>query len=916
MQRLPGRHRLEPDRRGDVRQHVVAGEQQARGGVPEHHVPPGVAGRGDGGQGAGAHADLLVRREPPVRCLPVGGVAGQRAGDLAELLGEPGGPAGPQFRQLRRERAGGPAGQRRDRLLLAEPEGHRAAELPAQLDRERVVVAVHVRDQERADVAESGAEGGQRGGERGAGLLQCPAAVDEHEATVVLEHVDVHRPQPVGGQGQRYPVHPRGDRVRARDGPVVAGGLGVGGHGWHSPHPGSRPWCHHAFALSARGKSSARAGVAADMYQAQWHAMRSFTRDKSVTQQRLSRGIVRRIAGYARPYRLDLVIFLTLTALSAVIAVAVPLLLQTIIDRGILKGNQEVVLWVAGAVAGLAVLGAVLSFATRWFSARIGEGLIYDLRTEVYEHVQRQPLAFFVRAQTGSLVSRLNSDVIGAQQAITSTLSSVVANAIGLILVLAAMLSLSWLVTVVTLVMMPFFVIPARLVGRRLQRLTRESMQLDAEMGSTMTERFNVAGAMLVKLFGQPSAEARVFAGRAARVRDIGVTTAMYGSTLFIALSLLASMATAVVYGLGGSLVINGTIQLGTLVALAALLSRLYGPITALSNVQVDVMTALVSFDRVFEVLDLKPLIAERPGAVALPWTGQQNGSGSASALAVEFDHVSFRYPTASEVSLASLESIALPAPERTTAVQDVLRDVSFTAPAGQLTALVGPSGADKTTITHLMSRLYDPREGVVRVGGYDIADLTLDSLHEAVGVVTQDAHMFHDTIRANLSYARPSATEEDLIEACRAAQIWDLVAGLPDGLDTVVGDRGYRLSGGEKQRLAIARLLLKGPAVVVLDEATAHLDSESEAAVQRALKTALAGRTSLVIAHRLSTIIQADQILVIDSGRVVERGRHADLLGAGGLYADLYLTQFASQEQQPAAVTAAGNGAGQPASE
>ena len=631
------------------------------------------------------------------------------------------------------------------------------------------------------------------------------------------------------------------------------------------------------------------------MYQAQWHAMRSFTRDKSVTHQRLSRGLVRRIATYARPYRLDLVIFLTLTALSAVIAVAVPLLMQTIIDRGILPGNTAVVLWVAGTVAVLALLGAALSIATRWFSARIGEGLIYDLRTEVYEHVQRQPIAFFTRAQTGSLVSRLNSDVIGAQQAITSTLSSVISNVIGLILVLAAMLYLSWLVTVVTLVMMPFFIIPARLVGRRLQRLTRESMQLDAEMGSTMTERFNVAGAMLVKLFGHPAEEARVFAGRAARVRDIGVTTAMYGSTLFIALSLLASMATAVVYGLGGSLVIHGAIQLGTLVALAALLSRLYGPITSLSNVQVDVMTALVSFDRVFEVLDLKPLIAERPGAVALPWTGQ--GAGPAAALAVEFDHVSFRYPSASEVSLASLESIALASPERAGASQDVLRDVSFTAPAGQLTALVGPSGAGKTTITHLVSRLYDPRAGVVRIDGHDIADLTLDSLHEAVGVVTQDAHMFHDTIRANLVYARPSATDGELVDACKAAQIWSLIATLPDGLDTVVGDRGYRLSGGEKQRLAIARLLLKGPAVVVLDEATAHLDSESEVAVQHALKTALAGRTSLVIAHRLSTIREADQILVIDGGQIRERGQHEELLASGGLYAELYHTQFAHQE-------------------
>jgi ATP-binding cassette subfamily B protein len=633
---------------------------------------------------------------------------------------------------------------------------------------------------------------------------------------------------------------------------------------------------------------------------AQWHAMRGFTRDRSVTQQRLTRGTVRRVASYARPYRLDLVLFLAMTALSAVISVAVPLLLKNIIDDGILPRHTAVVLEIAGAVAGLAVAGAGLSVAQRWLSARIGEGLIYDLRTQVFRHVQQQPLAFFTRAQTGSLVSRLNSDVIGAQQALTSTLSSVVSNVIGLALVLAAMLYLSWLVTLVALVLMPFFVIPARLVGRRLQRLTRESMQLDAEMGSSMTERFNVAGAMLVKLFGHPEAEAREFAGKAAKVRDIGVVTAMYGSALFIALTLLASMATAVVYGLGGGLVIHGTFQLGTLVALTALLGRLYGPITALSNVQVDVMTALVSFDRVFEVLDLKPLIAERPGAVALPWAAQ-NGQGPAAPpaqpLEVEFDHVSFRYPTAGEVSLASLESIALPAPERTTATQDVLRDVTFTAPAGRLTALVGPSGAGKTTITHLVSRLYDPRAGVVRIGGYDVAGLTLDSLREAVGVVTQDAHMFHDTIRGNLLYARPGSGEDELIEACRAAQIWGLIETLPDGLDTVVGDRGYRLSGGEKQRLAIARLLLKAPAVVVLDEATAHLDSESEVAVQQALRTALSGRTSLVIAHRLSTIREADQILVIGAGQIVERGQHEELLAAGGLYAELYRTQFAHQE-------------------
>jgi ATP-binding cassette, subfamily B, bacterial len=646
-----------------------------------------------------------------------------------------------------------------------------------------------------------------------------------------------------------------------------------------------------------------------------WHAMHSFSRDRSITHQRLKPGTIRRIASYARPYRWTLALFLAATSVSAVITVAVPLLLKTLIDRGILPHHTAVVLWVAGLVAGLALFSAVLSIWQRWLSARTGEGLIYDLRTQVFEHVQRQPIAFFTRAQTGSLVSRLNSDVIGAQQAITSTLSGVVSNVLSLLLVLAAMMYLSWLVTVVALVLIPMFLIPARLVGRRLQRLTRESMQLDAEMGTTMTERFNVAGAMLVKLFGRPQDEAHVFAGRAARVRDIGVVTAMYGSALFIALGLLASLATAVVYGLGGALVIRGTFTLGGLVALTALLARLYGPITSLSNVQVDVMTALVSFDRVFEVLDLKPLVDERPGALPLPRPAS-GSSSPATAPEVSFDHVSFRYPSASEVSLASLESIALPAPERAGGNQDVLRDISFTAPAGQLTALVGPSGAGKTTITHLVARLYDPNTGTVRIGGHDLRDVTLDSLHDEVGVVTQDAHMFHDTIRANLAYARPSATEAELIEACRAAQIWDLVASLPDGLDTVVGDRGYRLSGGEKQRLAIARLLLKAPSVVVLDEATAHLDSESEVAVKNALRTALAGRTSLVIAHRLSTIREADQILVIDHGQVTERGRHEDLLAAGGLYAELYLTQFASQERQPAAATAAaGNGAGQPAS-
>ena len=577
---------------------------------------------------------------------------------------------------------------------------------------------------------------------------------------------------------------------------------------------------------------------------------------------------------------------------------AIPVLLGWVIDRGVLPRRVDVVIAVAAVVAGLAIFDALLNFVQRWYTARVGQGLIYDLRTQVFAHVQRQPIAFFTRAQTGSLVSRLNTDVIGAQEVLTTTLVSTVSSTLQLILVLVTMFYFSWLVTVVALALIPMFIIPARLVGRRLQRLSRESMQLNAVLGSTMTERFNVAGAMLAKLFGEPSEESGLFAGQAAKVRDIGVVQAMIGSTLFIALTLLATLSLAVVYGVGGDLVVRGAFQVGTLVSLALLLNRLYGPITALSNVQVNLMTALVSFDRVFEVLDLKPLIEDRPGAAPLVIAAQGNGSAAAPRAAeIVFDHVSFRYPAASEVSLASLESIALPVAERTDSQLRVLHDVSFTAPARKLTALVGPSGAGKTTITHLMSRLYDPDEGTVRIGGFDIRDVTQRSLHDAVGVVTQDAHLFHDTIRANLKYARRGATEGELIEACQAAQIWDLVSVLPDRLDTIVGDRGYRLSGGEKQRVALARLLLKAPAIVVLDEATAHLDSESEAAVQQALKTALTGRTSLVIAHRLSTIREADQILVIDEGRVRERGQHDELLASEGLYADLYRTQFARQE-------------------
>lgn len=615
--------------------------------------------------------------------------------------------------------------------------------------------------------------------------------------------------------------------------------------------------------------------------------MASFRRDSSVTQQKLKPGTVRRIMGYARPYHRELTLFLTLNAIAAAAVVAGPLLFKAIIDRGIVPGDVGVVTWLAVGVAVLALVEAVLSLAQRWFSARIGEGLIFDLRTQVFDHVQRMPVAFFMRTQTGSLVSRLNSDVIGAQRALTTTLSSVVSNVISFVLVLVAMLWLSWQVTLIALVLLPVFVIPAKLVGRRLQKITREQMQLDAEMSSLMTERFNVAGAMLAKLYGRPEDESATFSSRAARVRDIGVVASMYGRVFFTALTLVAALATAMVYGVGGALVVNGHFQLGTLVALAALLSRMYGPLTALSNVQVDVMTALVSFDRVFEVLDLEPMVAEKPGARPLPT------DAAGTAPRIEFDHVTFRYPAADEVSLASLESIAR---TDTAPGHEVLHGVSFTAEPGRLIALVGPSGAGKTTITHLVSRLYDATDGAVRIAGQDVRDTGLASLRAAIGVVTQDAHLFHDSIRGNLRYARPDATDDQIFAALRDAQISELVEAMPDGLDTVVGDRGYRLSGGEKQRLAIARLLLKAPSIVVLDEATAHLDSESEAAVQRALRTALAGRTSLVIAHRLSTIREADLILVVDDGRIVERGAHEELLAEGGLYAELYHTQFARQ--------------------
>ena len=618
-----------------------------------------------------------------------------------------------------------------------------------------------------------------------------------------------------------------------------------------------------------------------------WMTYRSLTRDRAAGDARLAPGTVRRVASYARPYSAQIAVFLVIVVISAGLVVAAPLLFRRIVDDGILAGNGALVTGLAIIVGVIAIVDAFLSLVERWYSARIGEGLIFDLRTQVFSHVQRQPIAFFTRAQTGALVSRLNSDVIGAQQAFTGTLAGIVSNGISVVVIVIAMMVLSWQVTVASLLLLPVFLIPARWVGRQLAALSREQMGLNAEMSGMMTERFNVSGALLVKLFGRPAEESDQFSGRASRVRDIGVTIALQNRAFFVALSLVTSLATALVYGIGGNLVVDEVLTLGTLLALVALLARLYGPLTALSNVRIDVMTALVSFERVFEVLDLTPLVDEAPDARPLP----------ADAADVELDDVSFRYPRPDEVSLASLESVATT--ERPVHGM-TLSDVSIRVEPGQMVALVGPSGAGKTTLTALVSRLYDPTSGTVRIGGRDLRGVTLSSLTDTIGVVTQDAHMFHDTIRHNLLYARPDATDDELWDALRDAQIDRLVQGLPDRLDTMVGDRGYRLSGGEKQRLAIARLMLKAPQVVILDEATAHLDSESESAVQAALDRALQGRTSLVIAHRLSTVRNADSILVVDDGRIVQRGTHADLLAAGGPYAELYRTQFAEAVPAP----------------
>jgi ATP-binding cassette subfamily B protein len=612
-----------------------------------------------------------------------------------------------------------------------------------------------------------------------------------------------------------------------------------------------------------------------------WQAYTALTRDRSFADHRLPPGLVRRILTYARPYRVLVIAFLIVLVLASLLSVAQPLLFRRIIDDGITVGNAQVVTVTALIIAGLAIADAGLGIVSRLFSARIGEGLIYDLRSQVFAHVQSQSIAFFTRAQTGALISRLNSDVIGAQQAFTSTLGGVIGNLISTSIILTTMFILSWQITIAALVLVPLFLLPARWMGRRLQTLTRQQMGLNAEMSAQMSERFNVSGALLVTLFGRPADEDQAFRGRAERVRDIGISLALANRWFFTALMLVGSLATAIAYGLGGNLVLTGALTLGTLLAMVGLLAQLYGPLTALSNVRVDVMTALVSFERVFEILDLPPLVADAPNARALP----------PGPIGVSFEHVNFTYPTADQVSLASLEGVARALPEATGA--PVLRDVTFDVPPGTVTAVVGPSGAGKTTIAALVARLYDATSGTVQVGGLDVRDVTLASLHASIGVVTQDPHLFHDTIGANLRYAKPDAPDDELVAACRDAQIWALIEALPEGFETVVGDRGYRLSGGEKQRLAIARVMLKSPRIIILDEATAHLDSESEELVQRAFDRALQDRTAIVIAHRLSTVRNADQILVLDAGRIVQRGSHGDLIARGGLYADLYRRQF-----------------------
>jgi ATP-binding cassette, subfamily B, bacterial len=612
---------------------------------------------------------------------------------------------------------------------------------------------------------------------------------------------------------------------------------------------------------------------------AAWMTHRSMTADPSVKEQKLKPGTVKRIFSFARPYRTNIIIYLATVVVDAGLIVATPLLLKRLIDDGVIPKDPSVVTNLAILVGLLAIADAAINMLGRYFSSRIGEGLIYDLRSLVFAHVQKQSIAFFTRTQTGALISRINSDVIGAQQAFTATLSGVVSNVVSLFLVTITMLILSWQITIFSLLLLPVFLIPTKWVGRRLQSLTRESFGVNAEMSSTMTERFNVSGAMLVALYGEPDREREYFRSRARRVADIGIKMAMLNRLFFIALTSVAAIATAFAYGIGGHLAIQGGVTVGTLLAITALLARLYGPLTALSNVRIDVMTSLVSFERVFEVLDLEPMVKNRENAKVLQTTQPR----------IEFKNVDFSYPRAEEISLASLESAAK---AETVQSGQVLNALSFVAAPGTMTALVGPSGAGKTTISALLPRLYDVIDGAISIDGHDIRDLTLESLRDSIGVVMQDAHLFHETIAENLRYAKQDATEEEMIQACKSAQIWTLIDSLPNRFETMVGERGHRLSGGEKQRLAIARLLLKSPSVVILDEATAHLDSENEQLVHAALQTALKGRTSIVIAHRLSTVRDADQILVLEKGSIVERGTHDELVAKGGLYSELYNRQ------------------------
>jgi len=608
-------------------------------------------------------------------------------------------------------------------------------------------------------------------------------------------------------------------------------------------------------------------------------SFRSLTQDSSVKNQKLKPGTLKRIASFAIPYKISLFFFLITVVIDALLIVATPLLLRRLIDEGVIPKNSELVTQLALAVGVIALLDALFSMIGRWFSARIGEGLIYDLRRMIFEHVQRQSIAFFTRTQTGALISRLNSDVIGAQQAFTSTLSGVISNVLSLILVIITMLTLSWQITLISLTLLPLFLYPTKWVGRKLQGYTRQSFDINASMSATMTERFNVSGALLVSLYGDSAREKTEFSTKARKVADIGISIALLNRLFFIALTSIAAIATAVAYGVGGQLAIEERLTVGTLLAITALLARLYGPLTALSNVRVDVMSALVSFERVFEVLDLQPMVVDRSNAKEITTDKPE----------LTFENVSFTYPRAEEISLASLEIVAKP---EISITGQTLKNISFTVKPGTLTGIVGPSGAGKSTISSLIPRLYDVTSGRILINNEDIRNSTIKSLRNMIGVVTQDSHMFHDTIMNNLLYAKNDAKSEEIESACRAARIWSFIESLPNGLDTVVGERGHRLSGGEKQRLAIARLLLKQPSLVILDEATAHLDSENEALVQAALKEALVGRTSIVIAHRLSTIIQADQILVLDAGEIVERGTHEQLVANKRLYFDLFERQ------------------------